>query len=88
MVSMSDISSPALASALAVAGSGPLPMRVQFTPATARATMSARGVRPSRSANARLVTSSADAPIEIGLLVAAGAATNGEASPEAVGQVQ
>ena len=62
---------PAFSNALFVAGMGPMPMRVQSTPATARETISPRIVSPFSFAKDSLVMSRADAPNEKGLLVAA-----------------
>ena len=60
--SMSSIVSPALASALRVAGIGPVPMIFGSTPADAQETSVAIGVRPSSSALALDMTTRAAAP--------------------------
>ena len=62
---------PAFFSAFSVAGIGPIPMRVQSTPATALLAIVALMANSFFSANDWLVTSNAAAPSEKGLLVAA-----------------
>ena len=63
--------SSARASALRVAGTGPRPMQLGSTPATAVATMRASGVRPSSAMVSWLATASAAAPSLIPLEVPA-----------------
>ena len=60
--SMSSIFNPALASALRVAGMGPVSMMVGSAPLSAVATMRARGLKPCVLIAASLPTSTAAAP--------------------------
>jgi hypothetical protein len=62
MTSIWAIVSPALARTLRVAGTGPIPMTRGATPATAAATMRARGVSPCCRAAASEATRRAQAP--------------------------
>jgi len=60
--SMSIIVSPARSRALAVAGTGPIPMVRGDTPATAHERSTASGRRPRASARSRVVTTQTAAP--------------------------
>ena len=82
--------SPARASAFGTALMGPTPMMSGSTPATAKLTKRASGVRPSSFALAALITSTAAAPSEYGLALPAVTVPVGEkagrslASPSSV----